>query len=85
MVFAGEAYACEFCGAVVHEMYWADHVNWHETLDAQATMLLQTRLIEMEANLHEQSLCETVSPMQDSVGSMSVPVEGQERGMGETK
>ena len=44
-------YGCYFCGCVVHSSFWDDHVNWHETLDMQATAVMRRSLQEIEDDL----------------------------------
>lgn len=42
---------CTFCGAVVAETMKDDHINWHETLDLQATAVMRRSLLEIEDGL----------------------------------
>jgi hypothetical protein len=53
-VHRSEVTACEFCGCVVADSLWGDHVAWHETLDMQASLLLAQRLTDLQGRLTDE-------------------------------
>lgn len=44
-------WGCSFCGALVMPSMWDDHVDWHRTLEIQASAVMKTALLKMEEDL----------------------------------
>lgn len=47
----GGCWCCEFCGALVLESRWDDHVDWHRTLEIQAGAVIQASLLRIVENM----------------------------------
>lgn len=44
-------WVCHFCGALVLEVWWDDHVSWHQTLEIQAGAVIHQSLVRMVQNM----------------------------------